>query len=70
MERARNRKYDNIGLMDTTGEIDAAIPAGDSNHPDRLLRRDLAITVSPVQHRNRGQPGRGAADRGGLVRVA
>jgi hypothetical protein len=45
MERARNLPYGAIGLLDKGADIDAAIaaiPAGDADHPDRLLRRDTA----------------------------
>jgi hypothetical protein len=45
MEQARNLPYEAIGLADTGAQIDAAIaaiPAGESDHPDLLLRRDTA----------------------------
>jgi hypothetical protein len=63
MEQARNLRYDGIGLLDKGAGIDAAIaaiPAGESDHPDRLLRRDTASnclelnsgsTASPVWER-------------------
>jgi len=45
MELARNQNYDAIGLSSTGAAIDAAvtaIPAGDTDNPDLLLRRNGA----------------------------
>jgi hypothetical protein len=45
MELARNQPYDAIGLSSTGAAIDAAVaavPAGDTDNPDLLLRRDGA----------------------------
>ncbi len=45
MELARNQNYDAIGLSSTGAAIDAsiaAVPAGDTDNPDLLLRRDGA----------------------------
>jgi hypothetical protein len=51
MEQARNQPYEAIGLDDTGAQIDAAIaaiPVGESDHPDLLLRRDTASNCLQV----------------------
>jgi Tfp pilus assembly protein PilV len=45
MELARNQNYDAIGLSSTAAAIDAvvaAVPAGDTDNPDLLLRRNAS----------------------------
>jgi Tfp pilus assembly protein PilE len=45
MELARNQSYDAIGLSSTSAAIDAAVaavPAGDTDNPDLLLRRNAS----------------------------
>jgi type II secretory pathway pseudopilin PulG len=45
MELARNQNYDAVGLSSTGAAVEAAaaaVPAGDADNPDRLVRREAA----------------------------
>jgi Tfp pilus assembly protein PilV len=51
MEQARSKPYEAIGLKDSSAAMAAAaaaVPAGDPDHPDRLLRQDGATNCLEV----------------------